>query len=63
MIRFNKQHSGFTVGKLYDAKYAMHPFYDRIVLRVTDDYGYVRYINPYLVEIGKISEVDEEGEE
>lgn len=63
MIRFNIDYPGFTAGRNYEAKYVMHPVFGCITLRIKDDDGDIRYIDPTLTLDGSIVEVDEEGGE
>ena len=60
MIRFNIDYPGFKSGKTYQAKYAMHPFYGYLAIRVVDEDGDTRYIDIGLLEDGSIVEVDDE---
>lgn len=60
MIRFNADYPGFKSGKTYQAKYAMHPFYGYLAIRVVDEDGDTRYIDIGLLEDGSIVEVDDE---
>lgn len=60
MIKFNTGYPGFTIGKEYEAKYCMHPFYGYVALRATDDDGDTRYLCPDLVLDGSIVEVDKD---
>nr|DAM11508.1 MAG TPA: hypothetical protein [Caudoviricetes sp.] len=60
MIRFNIDYPGFRSGKTYQAKYAMHPFYGYLAIRVVDEDGDTRYIDICLLEDGSIVEVDDE---
>ena len=59
MIRFNIDYTGFRSGKTYQAKYAMHPFYGYIAIKVVDEDGDTRYIDICLLEDGSIVEVNE----
>ena len=59
MIRFNIDYPGFRSGKTYQAKYAMHPFYGYIAIKVVDEDGDTRYIDICLLEDGSIVEVNE----
>lgn len=59
-IKFNIDYPGFVAGKTYQAKYAMHPLYGYIALRMVDEDGDTRYITPDLLLDGSIVEVDEE---
>lgn len=59
MIRFNVDHPGFVAGKTYQAKYAMHPYYDYLAIKVVDEDGDTRYLPLGLLEDGSIVEVDE----
>ncbi|QPD96222.1 hypothetical protein [Enterobacter phage N5822] len=43
MIRFNVDYPGFKSGKTYQAKYAAHPFYGYIAIKVVDEDGDTRY--------------------
>ena len=63
MIRFNIDYPGFTAGRNYEAKYAMHPFYGNVAIKVVDDDGDTRYICPLFLQDCSIVEVDEEGDE
>lgn len=60
MIRFNVDYPGFVAGKTYQAKYAAHPFYGYIAIKVVDEDGDTRYIDIGLLEDGSIVEVDED---
>lgn len=60
MIRFNVDYPGFIAGKTYQAKYAAHPFYGYLAIKVVDEYGDTRYLAIELLEDGSIVEVDDE---
>ena len=60
MIKFNIDYPGFTAGREYEAKYCQHPVFGYITLRVRDDDGDIRYIDPTLTLDGSIVEVDSE---
>lgn len=60
MIRFNADYPGFKSGKNYQAKYAMHPFYGYLAIKVVDEDGDTRYLALDLLEDGSIVEVDED---
>lgn len=60
MIRFNADYPGFKSGKSYQAKYAMHPYYGYLAIKVVDDDGDTRYLPFGLLEDGSIFEVDDE---
>lgn len=63
MIKFNIDYPGFTSGKTYEAKYAMHPFYGYLAIKVVDDDGDTRYLAIELLEDGSIVEVEEDEDE
>lgn len=60
MIRFNADYPGFKSGKSYQAKYAMHPYYGYLAIKVVDEDGDTRYLPFCLLEDGSIVEVDDE---
>lgn len=60
MIRFNADYPGFKSGKSYKAKYAMHPYYGYLAIKVVDEDGDTRYLAIELLEDGSIVEVDDE---
>lgn len=60
MIRFNADYLGFKSGKNYQAKYAMHPYYGYLAIKVVDEDGDTRYLPFGLLEDGSIVEVDED---
>lgn len=60
MIRFNVDYPGFKAGKTYQAKYAMHPYYGYLAIKVVDEDGDTRYLPFGLLEDGSIVEVDNE---
>lgn len=59
-IKFNVDYPGFRSGKTYQAKYAAHPFYGYIAIKVVDEDGDTRYLALDLLEDGSIVEVDDE---
>lgn len=59
-IKFNVNYPCFTAGKTYQAKYAAHPLYGYLSIKVADDYGDTRYLAFDLFEDGSITEVDDE---
>lgn len=59
MIRFNVDYPGFIAGKTYQAKYAAHPLYGYLAIKVVDEDGDTRYLAIELLEDGSIVEVDE----
>lgn len=60
MIRFNADYPGFKSGKNYQAKYAIHPYYGYLAIKVVDEDGDTRYLPFGLLEDGSIVEVDDE---
>lgn len=60
MIRFNADYPGFKSGKNYQAKYAMHPYYGYLAIKVVDEDCDTRYLPFGLLEDGSIVEVDDE---
>ena len=60
MIKFNIDYPGFISGKHYQAKYAMHPFYGYLAIKVVDEDGDTRYITTELLLDGSIVEVDDD---
>lgn len=60
MIRFNVDYPGFKAGKTYHAKYARHPLYGYLAIKVVDEDGDTRYLAIELLEDGSIVEVDED---
>ena len=60
MILFNADYPGFKSGKTYQAKYAMHPYYGYLAIKVVDEDGDTRYLPFGLLEDGSIVEVDNE---
>lgn len=59
-IKFNVDYLGFKSGKTYQAKYAMHPYYGYLAIKVVDEDGDTRYLPFGLLEDGSIVEVDDE---
>lgn len=59
-IKFNTEYPGFVVGKAYKAKYAMHPLWGYMAVRMVDEDGDTRYIAIDLLNDGTIEEVEEE---
>lgn len=59
MIKFNIDYPGFISGKTYQAKYARHPLYGYLAIKVADEDGDIRYITTELLLDGSIVEVDE----